>query len=276
MTSDAPDYDDIFTTCDGQISPGCPTADAVLDGHSGRPQLRTTTPAISHRASFSPMIPPDRTRNPFTFLHPGSFVLFQLDNRELATLIGVPEQSELFQHCLEFPTKRYPGLVLGSFGGESDPDAQPYTIAFVSQSPPPGSGCGGEDDFFAIPIAPTKPENTNDREPLYPKPFPWIGCYQYTILGARITPTHTYPSALEYRLSEEDFEAFEVNFGVDSFATTSFPSQEDEILFRNMRTLADSFPLPVKVWQELGAEQVCQDPRDFVEEVLNFQAACVE
>lgn len=266
MTSDGCDYTDVFTTCSGQISPGCPTADAILDGHSGWQQPWSPAPTISDRAKFGPITPPARTRDPLRFLHPGSFVLFQLDAKELATQLHVPEDSESFERCLQFPTKRYVGLVLGSFGGESDSDAQGYDIAFVSQSLPPGSGCGTERDSFAMPIAPMNRGDTEGCRPLRPKPFPWTGCHQYTVHGARIVPTRTYPSAIEYRLSEEDFEAFDDRVALDRHTLTIF--DEEGFLFEHVRS---SVLLPVRVWQELTAEEACQDPREFVNEVLHFR-----
>lgn len=274
-TPEAPNDVDILATCSGQVSPGCPTAGPVLDGYSERQKFQIPTPTISYRADFGPIAPPNRTQNPFTFLHPGSYVVFQLDTQEFATQFHVPQGSESFKRCLEFPTKRYVGLVVGSFGGENDPDVQPYDIAFVSESLPPGSGFDTENDSFAVPIAPTKSGNTNDRTPLRPKPFPWTGCYQYTVLGARIAPTRTYPSAIAYRLNDEDFEDFEVACGTDYLAThthgMSFPSDEEAFLFENMRVSDQSIPLPVKVWQELSAGQVCRDPREFVQELLHLQ-----
>lgn len=271
MILDPPDDANVLTIRDRQISPGCPTADAVLDGYSGRPKFWIPTPPISHRTNFGHIFPPERPRNLLTFLHHGSFVVFELDKQELAVQLGVPEDSEALRRCLEFPTKRYVGLVLGSFGGSCDPDVQPYEIAFVSQSLPPGLEGGTEKGSFAIPIFPTKPEDTNSRTPLRPKLFPWTGCYQYTILGVKITPTHTYPSAIEYRLGDEDLHAFEVNCSTDwQTRDISFSSIEEKFLFESMRMSANSTPLPVKVWQELEAGEVCHDPREFVEEVLQF------
>ncbi|KAF9648050.1 hypothetical protein BDM02DRAFT_2427711 [Thelephora ganbajun] len=277
MTPDTPNDSDVLVTRSGPISPGCPTADAILDGYSGRQQSWSPAPTISRRTSFSPIILPTQTRNPWTILHPGSFILFQLDKRELANQLLIPEGSELLEHCLAFPTKRYAGLVMGSFRGERDSDAQEHVIAFVSKSLPPGSRCSTERDSFVVPIAPTKRGNINDRQPLHPRPFPWIGCYQYTVLGARIVPTHVYPSAIEYRLSEDDFDAFDtctiddrvmLNFQQDS---TPFISDEEALLFENMRMSDTAIALPVKVWQELTAEQDCHDPRKFVEEALKFR-----
>jgi hypothetical protein len=266
MTPDTPEHANVFVTCSGQISPGCPTADAILDGYSGWQQPCSPAPTISYRAKFAPIVPPTRTRDPLTFLRPGSFVLFQLDARVLAAQVHISESSELFERCTQFPTKRYVGLVLGSFGGENDSDLQGYDIAFVSKSLPPGSGYSAESDSFAIPIAPMNRGDIDGRRPLRPKPFPWTGCYQYTVHGARIVPTRTYPSAIEYRLNDEDFEAFDDRVALDR--RTLSISDEEALLFEDMRT---SVLLPVKVWQELTAEQGCHDPREFVEEVLHFR-----
>ena len=265
---------DVFTARYGQISPGCLTADAVLNGHNNGQHPRVHTPLLSYRGHFGTIIVPERVQNPLTFLHPGSFVLFQLDNRELATELQVPEDSELFQRLLEVPTKRYAGLVLGSFGGGSDPDVQPYDVAFMSGSLPPGSGWG---TTFSVPIFPMRPGDDSGHTQLRPKPFPWIGCHQYTTLGAQIAPTHTYPSAIEYRLSEEELYTFDLKADSDrdylalNAHNVSFASEEEEFLFQSMRRAVFPFPLPVKVWQELGVERVCRDPRGFVEEVLHFE-----
>ena len=275
MTPDTPDDPSFQTVYNGQISPGCPTADLVLHRFAERLQLKFHTPTIIHRTSFGTITPPDRAENPLTFLHPGSFVLFQLDNREYATQHGLHEDSESFARCLEFPTKRYAGLVLGSFNGESELDVQPYEIAFVGRELPPGSRCGSEHVPFAVPIAPTVEGNPTGRTPLCPKLFPWAGCYQYTVHGARIVPTHTYPSAIEYRLSKEDFEDFDTALGSDYLAALGthhipFSSGDEALLFQNMMITNLPHPLPVKVWQELSAEHVCHDPAEFVGELSRF------
>ena len=256
--------DDVNTsaTHSRQLSPGCLTADAILCGHSGRPQLWSPPPTISHRTDFGTIVPPTRTGDPFTFLRPGSFIVFQLDTRELAAQVRVPEGSETFDRCVRFPTKRYVGLVLGSFCGEGDSDVQGYDIAFVSKLPPLS-------DSFAVPIYPTEWEDNNDRRPLRPGLFPWAGCYQYTVLGARIAPTRTYPSAIEYRLSEADFEAFDDYTVLDRRELhTVSEADEETSVFEDMRT---SVLLPVRVWQELTVERECHDPRELVMEVFHLR-----
>lgn len=262
MIPDTPDDANISTTHSGQLSPGCLTAHAILCGHGEWPRPWGPPPTISHRTDFGTIVPPTRTRDPFTFLRPGSFILFQLDTRELAAQVQVPEGSETFDRCVHFPTKRYVGLVLGSFCGEGDSDVQGYDIAFVSKSPPLS-------DSFAVPIHPTEWEDINGRRPLRPRLFPWAGCYQYTVLGARITPTRTYPSAIEYRLNEGDFEAFDDYTALDRRELQILSEADMETsVFEEMRTSA---LLPVRVWQELAAERECHDPRELVMEVLDLK-----
>ena len=279
MVPDTFDDGDIAVPCSSQISPGCPTAGAVLDGNSTWRVSQNPAPALAQRTEFPPITPLINTRNPWALLRPGLLVLFQLDKRELARQLLVPEGTESFERCLAFPTKRYIGLVVGSFRGERDSDAQEYVIAFVSKTLPPASGPSAEPDSFTVPIAPTKQENVNGRQPLHPKPFPWTGCYQYTVFGTRIVPTHTYPSAIEYKLSEEDLYNFDT-FAMADRATLAFhrdstspTSDEKEVLlFENMKILDTMITLPVKVWQELTREQQgCHDPREFVEEALDFR-----
>jgi len=118
MIPDTPGDADVLVTRNGQISPGCPTAGAVLDGYSEWQRAWSPAPTLSDRTDFAPAIPPSQIRNPWTFLRPGSFILFQLDKRELANQLLVPENSDLLDRCLVFPTKSYVGLVLGSFGRE--------------------------------------------------------------------------------------------------------------------------------------------------------------
>ena len=276
MESGTPNDINVLVTYDCQISPGCLTADAVLEGHSSRHQRSGSPPTSPRRKTFATIDIPTRTRNPWTELHPGSFILFQLDRREYARQFLIPEDSELFERCLEFPAKRYAGLVVGAFPGGSDPDAEEYCIAFVSKSPPPASGPNPDPDSFAVPIAPMGPDNANSRQPLAPRPFPWAGCYQYTVLGARISPTLIIPSAIEHKLSEEDFDAFDA-FVFDDRTTLDnqwdcMSSVSDEpSLFEDMR-MSDTTPLlPVKVWSGLIAEKECHDPREFAEEVFAFR-----
>jgi len=273
MTPNAPDDDNVLIIHNGQISPGCPTADAILDGYSGWRQPWSPAPTLPHRASFGPVIPPTPARNPWTSLRDGSYVLFQLDKREYARQLHVPEGSESFECCLAFPTRRYVGLVLGTFSGnDDDSDTEKY-LAFVGKSLPPGSGSDPERNSFAIPINPTE-ENTNGRHPLCPRPFPWTGCYQYTVLGTMIARTHVYPSAIRYELDGQDFELFE-DYEVADRATLSDyqrhgVSSEEAQLFESMRVSGSTSPLPVKVWQELTAERECHDPREFLKEVSDF------
>lgn len=277
MTPNTPDDADVLVTRSGQISPGCPTAGAVLDGYSEWQRAWSPVPTLSERASFAPTIPPSPTRNPWTFLRPGSFILFQLDKRELANQLLVPEDSDLLDRCLALPTKSYAGLVLGSFGGESDSDVQEYVIAFLSKSLPPGSGTSMTRDSFTVPIDPTERWNTNRRPPLCPKPFSWTGCYQYTVLGTRIAPTRIYHSAIEYGLDENNFHRFET-FAMSDRAKLdrqaydmSFISDEEASLFEGMRISDTATSLPVKVWQELTAEKECHDPREFLQEASEFR-----
>ena len=277
MEFDSPEDINVPLAQDTQISPGFPTADAVLEGRSSRRQRSESPPPASpRRRTFADLDLPTRIRNPWTELHPGSFILFQLDKQELARQLLVPEGSELLQRCLECSPKRYAGLVVGAFRGEGDSDADEYSIAFVSKSPPPAPGPNPDPHSFAVPIDPTGLENANDRQPLAPRPFPWAGCYQYTVLGARVTPTRIVPTAIEHKLSEDDFLAF------DTFALYDRRVLDDQwdcmssvsdvsLWFEDMRMSDTAALLPVKVWSGLIAEKECHDPREFVEEVFAFR-----
>ena len=268
MASDTSDDDNVLVARSGQISPGCPTADAVL---GGRQRSWSPAPTLPQRTNFGPIFPPTQIHNPWTSLYPGLFILFQLDNRELENRpLPVPGDSESLEHCLAFPTKRYVGLVVGSFPLGNDSDAQVHDIVFVSNPLPRASRSSPECDPFTVPIAPTK-KNSSDREPLRPGPFPWAGCYQHTVFGTRITPTRVYPSAIEYKLNQEDFDAFESYVDDDRTALERMSSIPDEKW--DMKIPDATPPFPVKVWQELRAERECHDPREFVEEALLFQEA---
>jgi hypothetical protein len=278
MTPDTPDDTKVLVIHNGQISPGCLTAGAVLDGSSRWEQSWSPPPTLSQRADFPPIDPPTRTRNPWSSLHPGSLILFELDKRKLASQLTVPEGFESLERILAFPTKRYVGLVVGSFGGDNDSGVEAYTIAFVSKSLPPGSR--PERNWFAIPIARTKTEtgDVNGRKPLCPKPFPWPGCYQYTVFETRVVPTGIYPSAIEYGLDENDFDAFDAfsfedraTLACQRYSASSVSDEKEALLVESMRMLGSADPLPVKVWQELTAAGECHDPRDFVEEVFNLE-----
>ena len=274
------DADAVVARC--PISPGCPTADAVLDGYSERSKLSSPLPLAPQRTGFGNTEPPPPTRNPFATLHPGLFVLFQLDKRQLAHELLIPEASKLFERFLEFPTKRYVGLVLDHFDG---PDTGEHLIAFVSKSLPPTPGSSLDPNSFAVPIVgPTvERENIPDRHLLKPRLFPWVGCYLYTVLGTRVAPMRIYASALKYELKGEDFEDFEA-FAIDdrrtlerrSLSVSSTPDEE-ALLFERMK-ISDEMVLPVKVWQDLRAEtsKECHDPREFVEEVSELLRSAVE
>ena len=277
MTSDTPDDTNVLVTRNGQISPGCPTANAIPDGYSESQQFWSLPPILPLRPHFSPvMIPTVITPTPIQGqtedLLPRSFILFQLDEQKLVRRPSDPEGSESLGRCLASPAKRYVGLVVGPFRGNGDSDAKEWVISFVSKSLPPSPGPSSEPDSFAIPIAPTERENINGRPPLNPRPFPWAGCYQYTVLGTRVVPTNIYPSTIKYGLSEEDFRVFET-FYIDDNAkmdhqSRNMPTISDEketSLFDRMK-IPDT-PLPVKVWYELRAGKECRDPREFVGEL---------
>ena len=130
----------------------------------------------------------------------------------------------------------------------------------MDQPLPPGSGCGMEHVPFAVPIATTGEGNPIGRTPLCPKSLLRAGCYQYSVRGAMAIPTHTYPTAIEYRLSEEDFSHFDTTLGFDYLATLgtyhiTFSSDDEAHRIQNMMITELPVPLPVRVWQELGAER---------------------
>jgi len=278
MISDAPDDTDILIIQPGQISPGCLTAGAVLDGHSGWQEPWSPAPTFPQHTNFAPTIPPTRTQNPWTTLNPGSLIFFQLDEQELAARLRIPENSGLLGRCPAPTVKKYVGLIMGTFNGSEDSAAQEYTIAFVSKTLPPGSSQNPERSMFAVPIVAPKgaEENPIGRPQLRARLFPWTGCYQYTVLGTRIIPTHINHSAIEYKLDEEDFLDFD-DLVMEDYAElvrrlpsiTSSMSVEEALVFENM-IVDTAAPLPVEVWQELKADQEVHDPREFVEEALRF------
>jgi len=278
MTSDTPDDTNVLIIQPGQISPGCLTAGAVLDGRGGCQQPWSPAPTLSQRANFPPTIPPTRTQDSWKTLSPGSLIVFELDKEELATRLHIPEDPELLRRCPASPAKKYIGLVMGSFGGNDSSGAQVYTIAFVSKTLPPGSSQDPERSLFAVPIVTMKGagENAPERPLLRARAFPWPGLYQYTVLGATIDPTRINHSAIEYKLDEEDFFDFEDLVMKDHEelvhqfpSITSSMSEEEAFLFENM-ILDTTIPLPVEVWQELTALKEFHDPREFVREALHF------
>ena len=270
MTSDTSDDIDVLIVQPGQISPGCPTAGAILDGHSGWQQHWSPAPTLPQRTNFAPIIPPTQTQNPWETLSPGSLILFQFDRRELATQLHIPED-------LAPPVRKYVGLVVGAFNGNNCSGAQEYTIAFVSKILPPGSIQNPKHNLLAVPIVTVKgTENAREHPRLRARLFPWPGYYLYTALGARIVPTHINYSAIENKLDEEDFYDFDdfvmmgrVELAHQLPSITSSMSVEEALVFENM--IADTAtPLPVKVWQELTPEEESHDPREFVKESLRF------
>ena len=165
---------------------------------------------------------------------------------------------------------------MGAFRGEGDSDTDEYSIAFVSKSPPPAPGSNHDPDSFSIPIAPTESGNTNVRLPLTPRPFPWAGCYQYTVFGARVFPTLIVPTPIEHKLSDEDFEDFDTFALYDRMTLDNqwdyMSSVSDESSWlEHMRMSDAAVLLPVKVWSGLVAEKECHDPREFVEEFFAFR-----
>jgi hypothetical protein len=281
MTPDAPDAPDNTTVSiahNGQISPGCLTAGAILDGPGrlGRPW--SPPPTLPQRNDSHPVNPPAQTQSPWTSPQPGSFILFELDKRALASRLSVPEGSDLLKQCLAFPTKRYVGFVVDSSNKEDDSNTGEYVIAFVTKSLSSGSGPRPDRDAFTMRIAATKAESADDRRALCPRPFPWTGCHQYTVFGTMVVPTHVYPSEIEYGLDKEDrdkFEASAINdwgrLGRQRHRASSAPSKKEAFPFEDMRVFGNPTQLPVKIWQDLAAESECHDPREFAEEVLNFK-----
>ena len=168
---------------------------------------------------------------------------------------------------------------MGAFGGDGGSDAQDYSVAFVSKSLPLGSS--PEHDRFAVPIVtsknPGEGEATNSKRiPLRPRPFPWTGCYQYTVLGTKIAPTRIYHSAIEYKLDGGNWENFDtfvtedhVELARQWHEIVSSMTEEEELLFERM-VAHNSATFPVKVWQELTAVEECHDPREFMEEAWRF------
>lgn len=287
MSSDTPDDADVLVIRSGQISPGCLSADPVLQGRSEW-QARWShldTPTLPRRTGFAPITPPTQTRNPLTSLDDGSYILFELDKREFANRLRIPEDSELLESLLDLPTKKYVGLVMGSFGGENESDATVYTIAFVSNSLPSSSGDSPEHDKFTVGIDPTKEGswdmNVSPREPLRPNRFPWTGCYQYTVFGTRIVPTQIYPSAIKYGLQVDKigFECpgcFDYFDGLASTDLECLRSEEEALVFDDIATAGTKIPFPVKVWQELNVESECHDPIGFMREALGIERPVIE
>lgn len=271
MTIDA----NVPVTRNGQRSSCCLMANAVLDGYS-RSQ-KPCGPALSRRITFPRFNIPTKTENPWTFPNLGSFILFQLDKQQFARKLGVPEGSELFQRCLDLPAKQYVGLVSGSFRGESNSDEPEYSIAFLSKSLPPALEYTSKPDSFTVPIAP-KEMSASGRRLLRPRSFPWTGCYQYTVLGTKVSLTYVHYSGTECRLDKLDFALFESYIFKDRVAmlnrewlhTSSIPEDERSVL-EDMMLSDSTIPLPVVVWQELKAEQEYHDPREFVKDVSSFR-----
>jgi len=269
MTSDASDDANVLVICSGRISPGCPTAGPILDGCSKSKDPQGPAPKLSLRASFGSLINP--TSSPKSLKNPsaGSFILFQLNKQELARKLSVPEDSESLERCLALPVKRYVGLVVDIPKRKRDLDVEVYDIAFVGKSIPPSLGSSSESDSFAIPIAPTKRENIDGHQSLNPRPFPWTGCYQYTVVGARVVPTHVRTSAIDYRLNDEDFETFQFLLTGNHVTLDRQLHDEPPISDEEVSLFEAAIPLPVKVWCDLKKEEECHDPREFMEEALS-------
>jgi hypothetical protein len=278
MTSYALDDTNVLVIGNGQISPGCPTAGAVLDGYNEPRQFWSPVPTLPRRDTFPPIILPTLTQNPWKGLHPGSFILFQLDKRELALQHLVPEDSELFERCLAFPAKRYVGLVLGTFSGEEkpnvqedsdvrgDPHAQEYTIALVGKSLSPASRSSSEPDLFTVQTPPTIQGNINGRQPLNPKPISRVEYYRYTVFRARVAPTHIYHSATKYALNMDDLDAFDSFAMQDRMTLDHQRHNMSSISGKDVRLWDPMDLLPVKVWYGLTDEKECHDPKEFAEE----------
>ena len=281
MTPDAPNTPDntaVSIAHNGQISPGCLTASAVLGGPGVLERPWSPPPTLPQRDDSHSINPPAQTRSPWISPYPGSFVLFELDKRALASRLSVPEGSDSLKQCLAFPTKRYVGLVVGCPHEEDGSNTGEYVIAFVTKSLSPGSRPRPDRDAFTMRIAATKAESVDDRRTLCPTLFPWTGCHQYTVFGTTVVPTHIYPSEIEYGLDREDLNEFgasaiddQERLGRQRRCASSAPSEEEAFLFENMRVFSNPALLPVKIWQDLTAESECHDPREFAEEVLNFK-----
>lgn len=267
MTPNAPDDANVLVIPRGLIPLGCPVAGAQRQSWS-------PVPTLPQRATFAPITPPAQSRSLGTFPRSGTFILFQLDKIKLAEQLLPPGHPGPPELCQSFPTKQYVGLVLGPFRG-GDSSEEEYVIAFVSKSLPPGSKFDAEYDSFAVPIVPMKRENAGCCPPLRPKLFPWTKCYQYTAFGTRATLTNTYHSAIDYELCDEDFSYFDERFAKDHTKLArqqhdmSLMSGEEAMALESMRV--PDTALPVKVWQELRAVRECHDPREFVQEVLDFK-----
>ena len=157
--------------------------------------------------------------------------------------------------CAQRPSQSHLGLVVGAFRGESDSDADGYGIAFVSKSPPPTPGPDQSPGSFAVPIAPTELENANGRQPLTPKPFPWAGCYQYAVLGARVAPTRIVPTAIGQKPGDDDFEAFDTfalygRRALDNQWDCMSSVSGESLWFEDMRMSDTAAVLPVGIWSE--------------------------
>jgi hypothetical protein len=275
MTPDTPDNTNVLIAHNGQISPGCPTDGAILDGHGILERPWSPPPTLPQRADSHPVGPPAQIRSPWASPYPGSFILFELDKRALASRLSVPEGSDSLKQCLAFPTKRYVGLVVCS---PREGDDGEYVIAFVTKSLSPGSRPRPDRDAFTMRIAATEVERVDDHRALCPTLFPWTGCHQYTVFGTTVVPTHICPSEIEYGLDREDLDEFgasaiddQERLGRQRRRASSPPNEEEAFLFENMRVLGNPALLPVKIWQDLTAESECHDPREFAEEVLNFK-----
>lgn len=245
-----------------------PTAWASLPG---RPRT-----SESRRPSFSISKAPDTIPPSAWRIQHGRYVAFQLDTAAVAANTAFEEGSKEKNAILNFPVKRYIGLVVESHVQRSDDDSrwlEELVVLYVGDQPPKVSG----KEAWYMPIAPLKAGAAAGRDPaIQPKTiFPWAGCAQWTAFGARLQIQELHTSKLEFNIDEEEFERCERRFSADADSRDQFlvncgdPSARLEV---EMLKPTDE-PLPATVWCDIRPTKGVndgKDPREFVKELYDL------
>ncbi|KAI0057786.1 hypothetical protein BV25DRAFT_1830700 [Artomyces pyxidatus] len=242
------------------ISPGCPTAGwepaslrvpKPLGRHGSFPNPSFTPWSSSSQASSASTSPTALASR----IEPGTYIAFALSKD--AILHNHPKAANV---VARFPTKRYLGLVTGSFfynaeGGEL---VQELVVVFVSTA----ASTRLDAASHSLPISPAagvQPLRTGTL-------FPFANCRQWATLGTRLLVDNLYKSSLSFALVDEHFDRFEalVNADYDDmrsvFERTGVVDEDPAV----QRLRVPEAALPADIWLDIREA----DPR--VDDALKF------
>ncbi|EIW59289.1 uncharacterized protein TRAVEDRAFT_46596 [Trametes versicolor FP-101664 SS1] len=246
-----------------------PTAWASLPGRPRTSESRRPSFSISNAPDI---IPADAWR-----IQHGRYVAFQLDTAAVAENTVFAEGSKEWNEILNFPVKRYIGLVVGSQMQKSDDKSRwleelhvLYVVDLEELPELPGT------ESWYMPIAPLKAGAAAGcgRAIQTKTIFPWAGLSQCTVFGARLQIQELHTSQFEFGLDEDELERFLRRFSFDGGIRDQLKNECDPFVRAEIEMLeATDQPLLATVWCDIRPTKgvdYSKDPREFVKELYDL------